>query len=235
MQRLLKGFQAWRNRTTIRKQLSILVGLAVAISIALLIVFNYVTQAHANVQQQIEALTRVLTLENQRLDGYVEELSTFSLQLRSNSTFMGIAAQTTPLHYAQRQDVETALKTAYYSRSDLVEVELFLVRQQQRYAIEHIRRKVSLSEGIKVEELPDFASVYGKTGFQRYCPRQPRTAAVYTHHYRFPPRNAAGGAPFHGERERRNGDRSKPPDGAGADLCVWQKRGALFYRQRPER
>ena len=169
MQRLRTGFQTWRNRTTIRKQLSILAGLAVAISIALLIVFNYVTQARSNVQQQIEALSRVLTLENQQVESYVSELRTFSLQLRSNSNFMEIAAQTTPLYYTQRQDVETALKTVFYSRSDLVEVELYLVRQQQRYIIENRRRKVSI-ESANAEDLQDYIVFTAKPDFCTMTP-----------------------------------------------------------------
>lgn len=170
MHRLKTGFQAWRNRTTIRKQLSILAGLAVALSIAMLIVFNYVTQARANVQQQIEALSRVLTLENQRLESYVSELRTFSLQLRGNNNFMEIAAQTMPLRYTQRQDVDTALKTVYYSRSDLVEVELYLMRQQQRYTIENRKRKVSLTEGANAGVLPNYAAFTAKPDFCTITP-----------------------------------------------------------------
>ena len=170
MKNILRKVQAWRNRTTIRKQLSILIGLAVALTIALLIVFNYVTQTRANVQQQIEALTRVLELENRRLDDYLGELSTFSLQLRSNSGFMSTAAQTAPLDYMQKQDVETALKSAYYSRGDLIDAELYLVRQQQMYAIENRKRKISVTEGMDVQTLPDYARFTAKPAYYSVTP-----------------------------------------------------------------
>ncbi|MDD3213689.1 MAG: sensor histidine kinase [Eubacteriales bacterium] len=162
--------QNWRNRTTIRKQLSIVVGLATALSITLLIGFNYATQANANVRQQIDALSRVLGLENQRLENYVSDLRTFSLQLRGNSGFMEIAAQTTPLSYSQRQTVETALKTLYYSRSDLTRVELYLVRQKQQYVIEATKRKVSLVDGVDVTTLPDYDRFTAKPDFSDIRP-----------------------------------------------------------------
>ena len=170
MQKLKTGFQAWRNRTTIRKQLSIFVGLAVTLTIALLVMFNYLAQTHANVQSQKESLTRVLELENQRLDGFVDDLRTFSLQLRGNSGFMAAVAGTKALDYEQRVNVESALKTAYYARGDLLEAELYLVRQKERYAIESQKRKVMLTENVDVTTLEEYATFTAKPNFYSISP-----------------------------------------------------------------
>lgn len=160
----------WRNRTTIRKQLSLFVGIAVSTAIALLITFNFITQSRANERQQIDALARVLTLESQRLSNYLEELRTFSLQLRSNSTFMDIAAQSEPLTYAQREDVESALKSAYYARGDLVRVELYLTRQGQRYAMDSDQRKVFYTEDVQATDLADYTAFAAKPAFESMMP-----------------------------------------------------------------
>ena len=153
-----------------RRQLALLIGLASAVCIALLIIFNYVTQAAANERQQIESLSRVLTLENQRLNSYVEELSTFSLQLRSNIGFMSIVQQTSALTYEQRQSVEEALKSSYYARGDLLDVQLYLARQKQCYAIDHLRRKVLLSEDADIASLSDYAVFTARPAFMSIAP-----------------------------------------------------------------
>ena len=67
MQGLKEIFRAWRNRTTIRKQLSLLLSLAVVTTVGLQVAFTYATLAHAYEKQQIDALSRVLMLERQRL------------------------------------------------------------------------------------------------------------------------------------------------------------------------
>ena len=170
MQKLMQNVQAWRNRTTIRKQLSLLVGLVVGLAIAMLITFNFISQTRANETQQIGSLARVLALENQRLGSYVEELKTFSLQLRSNAGFMALADQAEPLSYAQRQEVETALKTAYYARGDLVQIELYLTKQKQRYAMDSDRRKVILGENVEISDLPDYRTFIAKPAFLSMTP-----------------------------------------------------------------
>ena len=153
-----------------RRQLALLIGLASAVCIALLIVFNYVTQAAANERQQIGFLSRVLTLENQRLNSYVEELSTFSLQLRSNTGFMSVIQQTTTLSYEQRQSVEEALKSSYYARGDLLDVQLYVARQRQCYAIENLRRKVLITENIEISTLKNYTVFTAKPAFMSISP-----------------------------------------------------------------
>lgn len=153
-----------------RRQLALLIGLASAACIALLIVFNYVTQATANERQQIGFLSRVLTLENQRLNSYVEELSTFSLQLRSNTGFMTVIQQSTALNYEQRQSVEEALMSSYYARGDLLDVQLYVARQRQCYAIDNLRRKVLLTENIEISTLKNYTVFTAKPAFMSISP-----------------------------------------------------------------
>lgn len=160
-----KHFQAWRNRTTIRKQLSLLVGIAVSLTMALLISFHYATQAAANQEQQRATMRRVLQLESRRLDDYVAELRTFSLQLRNDTGFMALAARTATFPYAERQGVEALVKASFYARADITAYELYLVRQRQRYAMDARIRKVAFSEDVEISLLPDYAAFTAKPDF----------------------------------------------------------------------
>ncbi len=150
-------FRAWRNRTAIHKQLSIVVGLLVALLILCLILYSYLTQARANTRSQTEFLSRLLTLESERLDNYISELAAYSLQLRNDDAFMDIIAMETSIDYAQRQSLESSFKTYFYSRDDIREMDLYLLRQDLRLHMDSSRRKVLGAAFAPVETLEDYA------------------------------------------------------------------------------
>lgn len=139
-------YQNWRNRTTIRKQLSLVVGLAVSFIMALLIVFNYISQANATRQQQVTALRNLLQSEMENLDGYVKELLTHSIQLRNHQPFMDLLLTTEPFSYAQRQLLDSAFKTYFYSRSDVQQMELYMIRQESKFSLSKPVRKIMVLE-----------------------------------------------------------------------------------------
>ena len=165
MQRFKSRVWSWRNRTTIRTQLSLIVGFAVTFTMALLITFNYFSQANANSARQVSMIYRVLELESNNLDNYMTELRTFSLQLRNDATFMELAVKTAPLNFNQRQAIESALKTAFYSRGDITDMELFLVRQRLKYSLSRTDRKVALTTGADASLLPDYEIFTAKREF----------------------------------------------------------------------
>jgi len=157
--------RSWRNRTTIRKQLSLWTGLIVAFVMALLITFNYITQRKANIDQQISTQERLLALEVAQLDDYVAQLRTYALQFRSDSDFMDLAATKTPLDYERRQIVESAIKNSFYAREDVLELEVYLVQQELKYKIDRTHRKVNLYENALPTELDDYGLFITKPDF----------------------------------------------------------------------
>ena len=156
--KVTEWIRSWRNRTTIRKQLSLWTGLTVALVMALLIFFNYTTQRRANIEQQLSTQERLLALEVTRLDDYVAQLRTYSLQLRGNADFMALAATKTPMDYDRRQIVESAIKNSFYAREDVLELEVYLVQQELKYTIDRTHRKVTLSQNALPNMLRDYAA-----------------------------------------------------------------------------
>lgn len=150
-------FRAWRNRTTIHKQLSIVVGLLVALLILCLTLYSYFTQARANTRSQTEFLSRLLTLESEALDDYISELAAYSLQLRNDDVFMDIITMETPIDYSQRQALEDSFKTYFYSRGDIQEMDLYLLRQSLRLRMDSSRRKVLGAAYEPIETMDDCA------------------------------------------------------------------------------
>ena len=147
------------------RQLSLVVVLAVSLTVALIIMFSYFSQASANKERQVSNLHRVLELELKSLDKYVEELRAFSIQLRNHQDFMGLLVKTSPFTYPQRETVESALKTSFYSRSDVDQMDLYLIRQNVRYALAQPVRKIVLTEGADPKQLPDYQAFTAKPDF----------------------------------------------------------------------
>ena len=76
---LRKGLRSWRNRTSLQTQMSLFSAVVLLIICASLILYNYYSQKHANEQQVRVALERVLELEAEDINGYVTDLTDFSL------------------------------------------------------------------------------------------------------------------------------------------------------------
>lgn len=160
-----KRYRSWRNRTTIRKQLSIIVGLAVSLTMAFLIVFNYLSQANGIRQQQDIALRNVLQSEMENLENYLDELLAYSIQLRNHQPFMDLLLKTKPFDFSQRQIVDSALKTYFYSRGDIQKMELYLIRQKTKYSLSQPVRKIMVIGGVEPSILSDYSTFTAKPDY----------------------------------------------------------------------
>ena len=155
----------WRNRTPIRTQLSLVVSAAVVALCALLIFYSYLTQRSANLRHEANALARVLELESRQLDAYVEELCSFSLQLRNDSAFMSLLTRGRDIDYADQQTLENAFRTQFYSRGDIAWMELYLIRPRLLLRLDKPRQKVLSLEYVAPESLEDSAAFLAAPGY----------------------------------------------------------------------
>jgi two-component system, sensor histidine kinase YesM len=155
----------WRNRTTIRRQLSLVLGLAVSLAMGLIIMFSYFSQADAIYRRQVSTLRRVLAMELDDLDKYVADLRAFSIQLRNQAAFMDLLARTDPLDYTRRETAESVFKTYFYSRGDLDTMELYLIRQRLRLSLAKPVRKIGALSGADPSQLAGYADFTAKPDF----------------------------------------------------------------------
>ena len=133
---------AWRNRTRIRTQLSLAVAVAVAVLCAMQIFYSYLTQRGANRASEATSIARVLALEARQLDAYVGELKDYSLLLRNNAAFLTQVARPGPAGYDGQQTLENAFRTLFYSRSDIIWMELYLYRPRLLLRLDNPRKKL---------------------------------------------------------------------------------------------
>lgn len=149
-------FRTWRNRTTIRRQLSLVVGIVVFVLIIALVLYFHAAQSAADLRHEAEAIDRVLELEAGQLEDYFAELRDYSLRLRNDAAFMAVLAQRGELGYTHQQAVESAFRTLYYSRDDIAWMELYLLKPRMALRIDRARRKVLPAEFREPEALEDY-------------------------------------------------------------------------------
>ena len=153
-----KPVAAWRNRTRIRTQLSLVVSVAVALLCAMLIFYSYLSQRSANRASEGTSIARVLALETRQLDAYVRELKEYSLLLRNDSAFMTQVARPGPVSYDGQRTLENAFRALFYSRSDIIWMELYLYKPRLLLRLDNPRKKLLSLDYVPPETLDDYAA-----------------------------------------------------------------------------
>ena len=159
----------WRNHTRIRTQLSLIGGAVLVLACGLLILYSYLSQKQANEQHETAAMERVIALEGQNLQEYVDDLSSFSLHMRNDFAFLSYLSGDITSDYSAQQYIENMLRQDFYSRQDLIWMELYLIQSRQLLRIDNAGKRVLITAGPTVEKIDpvrfisNFSS--GKMGF----------------------------------------------------------------------
>ena len=156
--KLFDSVAAWRNRTRIRTQLSLVVSLAVMLLCAVLIFYSYLTQRSANRASEATSIARVLELETRQMDAFVGELKDYSLLLRNDSAFMAQVTRPGPVGYDGQQTLENAFRALFYSRNDIIWMELYLYNARILLRLDNPRRKLVSLDYVSPETLDDYAA-----------------------------------------------------------------------------
>lgn len=157
--------QLLRNKSTLRTQLSCIIGGTISIVILGLILFNYHTQKAIMLNQEIEASKNILSLELQQLDNYIDDLKNYSLQLRNNEDFLLLIRADTPFTYGEVKDVGTSLKTTFYTRADILTYDLYIVKQNLKLSINTQTKKVTTIRGVKANAITNYTSIVARPMF----------------------------------------------------------------------
>jgi two-component system sensor histidine kinase YesM len=167
----------WRNHTRIRTQLSLIGGTVLVLACGLLILYSYLSQKQANEQHETAAMERVIALEGQNLQEYIDDLSSFSLHLRSDFAFLSSLSRDITSDYSSQQYIENMLRQDFYSRQDLIWMELYLVQSHLLLRIDNAGKRVlsqpyqdpeTLDDADRFLSAPTYLSVSpDKNGFLR--------------------------------------------------------------------
>ena len=166
----LRRLNRWRNHTTIRTQLSLIGGTVLALACGLLILYSYVSQRNANERQEAAAMERVIALEGQKLQDYLDELSLFSLHMRNDFSFLSYLSSGNASDYSRQQYLESTLRQDFYSRTDLIWMELYLIQSRQLLRIDNAGKRVLSQPYRDPEELEDAEQFLSGPTYLSVCP-----------------------------------------------------------------
>lgn len=160
----------WRNHTRIRTQLSLIGGAVLVLACGLLILYSYLSQKQANEQHETAAMERVIALEGQNLQEYVDDLSSFSLHMRNDFAFLSYLTGDITSDYSAQQYIENMLRQDFYSRQDLIWMELYLIQSRQLLRIDNAGKRVLSQTYQDPETLDDADRFLSAPTYLSICP-----------------------------------------------------------------
>lgn len=117
------------NHMTLWAQLAILMILTTSCIILILLYNNYTSVRSQAIQNQVELSSKLLQMESENMDQYLMLLANFSIQPYYDTDFTLIINQKNPISQEQLSYVRQQMHSYYYTRSDLLEYELYLINQ----------------------------------------------------------------------------------------------------------
>lgn len=117
------------DRTALWLQLTIFMVLITTLVAGYLIYKDYTSTRNLTITNQINTTEKILNLELENLDHYLQDLANFCIQPYYDSRFTRIVEQNTPLTSEQVAYAKQQMSYYYYTRNDILDYELYLLHQ----------------------------------------------------------------------------------------------------------
>lgn len=131
-------FSKLKNRIggiSLAKQLIFALSLMMFCILSAVIGFSYQRAVQVVNRQQAASSLEILNLKRRNFENYFSQLENYSMLLRYNSRIYGMISSDKPLDYADSTYFKSALRDTFYSRSDIVSYELYLLNNQVCYSM----------------------------------------------------------------------------------------------------
>lgn len=129
LQKITSKLKSILNRFSLWAQLAVFILFTTSLIIFILLYNNYTSVRNQSILNQVELSSKLLQMENENLDQYLVLLANFCIQPYYDSEFTRIINQKNPLSQDQLSFVRQQMYYYYYTRSDLLEYELYLINQ----------------------------------------------------------------------------------------------------------
>ena len=117
------------DRTALWLQLTIFMVLITTLVAGYLIYKDYTSTRNLTITNQINTTEKILNLELENLEHYLQDLANFCIQPYYDSRFTRIVEQNTPLTSEQVAYAKQQMSYYYYTRNDILDYELYLLHQ----------------------------------------------------------------------------------------------------------
>ncbi len=156
-----KKIKQWLNLISLRNQLILLSSSIILIIVVIIISYNYIRNKNTIMEESIKSQSTALTFEGANFDSYLSEINWYSLALRNDGTFLQMISNNKQLDYEDKNYIQSLLKSNFYSRSDLISYNLYLIKKEALYS-----RSTKLNQFLS-SDFYDFASLPGYDSFTK--------------------------------------------------------------------
>ena len=156
-----KKIKQWLNLISLRNQLILLSSSIILIIVVIIISYNYIRNKNTIMEESIKSQSTALTFEGANFDSYLSEINWYSLALRNDGTFLQMISNNKQLDYEDKNYIQSLLKSNFYSRSDLISYNLYLIKKDALYS-----RSTKLNQFLS-SDFYDFASLPGYDSFTK--------------------------------------------------------------------
>lgn len=154
--KLLSNLKKRYGKLSLITQLALITAIMMTAAIGLVISYSYVRNIHTINEQQMFTESSLLSLENQNMDTYFEQLDSFSLQIRNDDKAVQLLNSRKPLSYSDQSYLQNLVRTSFFSRSDLFSLRLYLPNQNIYYEISSFVPNIHTGTFSSLDRIPGF-------------------------------------------------------------------------------
>ncbi|MCR4588167.1 MAG: hypothetical protein K5682_07135, partial [Lachnospiraceae bacterium] len=170
---LKKRLKDKMNATPLWIELSLFIALILVITTAVLSVVHYNRNRSITIRNQKRTSEEILRLKMSNLESYLDELASFSVLPVYDSTIYSYLQSQQPLSESAFKDIQTAVRTYYYTRNDLLSYKLHLLNQNttiSRTADQHFFYRSENEEDLRNSEL--YRQCAGRSSYYALFPSE---------------------------------------------------------------
>jgi len=147
----------------------ILVSLSVVLVVSLASYFTFITSIRTINETAMRNFQEILALHTQALEQYIDELSSYSLNIRKNETLMRAILHDDPPGYHDIVNLRS-IKNIFYGRTDIYHFFLYLPRQERVYEISRNNPNLRIYSQGGIRETPWYLSASQGPSYIYFAP-----------------------------------------------------------------
>ena len=168
--RYIKKVKSWVGRMSLITQLAIVTTLILLTTIVLVIAYTYRSSFAIMIRQRTQAESALLALENQNIDTYASQIDSFSLQMRNDSKAIQLLSTGPTISYTDQTYLQSLMRTSFFSRNDVVDFHLYLVKQGVCYRLSSSSPNIRVYPFDAAEDIPGYNIFTQPPYFKAVCP-----------------------------------------------------------------
>lgn len=168
------------GRISLTKQLIFAISLMMFCVLSVVIIFFYHRTIKVVTQQQAASEVEILGLKRRNFENYFSQIENYSMLLRYNNRLYDMMSSDKPLTYADSTYLKSALRDTFYSRSDIISYELYLLDSRVCFEMSKTGFNVHTAAVDAPQKDPMYRQAVSSSNYLYFCPESEKDGCVLT-------------------------------------------------------